>query len=400
MDTKRENPLAHIYEGERGNLPNLYSYFGINQKEKSDAESKLHQTDSRLFPPNQFYALKNIENWLKLRNNKISKEFFNEFDNYFIDPYANADFLKKLIAYGSNKKDITSRYALWTTEVTGTVCAACDSRIGTVYDLFHEPDTAKGECQCQKYYFGGIPTPKRYFVVVFAGINTPEGTGYIIALGEEIKKQLLQQAPHSTVDIMYIYAYDDSGDENVLNDGIIGDSMQVYSRIFDPKSKPPWNFSYEIINKHQGKYDYMFFAGHSGGGVMASRVAEVLDQIDNGPYVNKIIRIGSPELNMGPAYQDRTFDLIIPMDPVPLLKFRRTDTDKAVKNIYLSDMAYDTLDPVVIHRAYFQHNCTDVCRQRCAEDVKKGNDKYYYPENPNNVTNMEKTVRAFMPYID
>ena len=103
---------------------------------------------------------------------------------------------------------------------------------------------------------------------------------------------------------------------------------------------------------------------------------------------------------MGPAYQDRTFDLIIPMDPVPLLKFRRTDTDKAVKNIYLSDMAYDTLDPVVIHRAYFQHNCTDVCRQRCAEDVKKGNDKYYYPENPNNVTNMEKTVRAFMPYID
>ena len=42
------------------------------------------------------------------------------------------------------------------------------------------------------------------------------------------------------------------------------------------------------------------------------------DRIGKGAYVNKIIRIGSPELSMGTVtYGDRTLDLIMPGDPIP-----------------------------------------------------------------------------------
>lgn len=110
---------------------------------------------------------------------------------------------------------------------------------------------------------------------------------------------------------------------------------------------------------------------------MASRVAETLDRIGKGPYVNKIIRIGSPELNMDTVtYGDRTLDLIMPGDPVPLLQFQRIWNDKPIKDVYLYGMEYDTIDPRKIHMLYFKRNGT-------AER-----------------TNLEKTVNAILDNVD
>lgn len=99
-------------------------------------------------------------------------------------------------------------------------------------------------------------------------------------------------------------------------------------------------------------------------------------------------------------YQNRVYDLIMPGDPIPLLKFQRTKYDEPIKNLYLEDMTYDTLDPITIHSAYFQHNCTDACRERCAKDVEETNNQLYYPKNPKKQTNLEKTVNTFIQYID
>ncbi len=388
-----------LYEGE-GSLPNLY-FFKSREQEREDIYRNRHEKESvNELSPNQYYAYRNIQYWLRANSSKIKDSFFDEFNNYMMHPGPNQDFLQKLAKYGNTKKDVSAHYVLWITEEDEKRCLSCKDKHGKIYDLFHEPE-GHPNCRCKKYYFSGFRTPKKYLVVVFSGINTPKGSGYITALGEEIKKQLTNSAPGSTVDIMYIPTYDDIEDENWFNDGMIMDAMQVYSRVYDPGSQSPWIFANEITNAHGGDYNYVIFVGHSGGGVMASRVAETLDRIGKGPYVNKIIRIGSPELNMDyKRYQNRVYDLIMPGDPIPLLKFQRTEYDKPIKNLYLEDMTYDTLDSITIHSAYFQHNCTDACRERCAEDVANTNNQYYYPKNPRKQTNLEKTVNAFIDYID
>lgn len=129
--------------------------------------------------------------------------------------------------------------------------------------------------------------------------------------------------------------------------------------------------------------------------------AETLDRIGKGPYVNRIIRIGSPELNVdSETYQDRTLDLIMPGDPIPLLHFKRDKKDVQVSNIYLKDMEYKTVNPIEIHSAYFDHVCTPACMYGCINiDKKKGNvyDTRRYDDTP---TNMERTVEAIVNNVD
>lgn len=355
---------------------------------------------------NQVFAYDNIINWVKETNDiesiklNVAAHEFMTTNNVVLKEW----FLEQIAQYGSKEKLSGSRYVLWLAEEDEKLCTLCSKRHGKIYDIEHEPDLAHPNCRCRKFYYGSKLTPKRYLVVIFSGITTNKGSGYILALENEIKTKLLEKTPESTVDTINIATYDDSKDDLTYNDDMIGDILQVYSRAYNPESRSPWIFANQIIDKYNSSnYDYVFFVGHSGGGVMASRVAETLDRIGKGPYVNKIIRIGSPELNVdSKLYANRTLDLINQEDMIPLFHFQRVWTDQQVKNVYLKNLAPlnsgSIFDP---HMAYFQHKCSDACREACARDARiSGTKSLSFPKDKNIPTNMEKTVDAILGNID
>lgn len=129
------------------------------------------------------------------------------------------------------------------------------------------------------------------------------------------------------------------------------------------------------------------------------RTAETLDRIGKGPYVNRIIRIGSPELDVArDTYASRMTDIIMRGDPVPMLHFKRRLSDVSVPNIYLDQVAYDTLNPFDIHLSYFQHNCTNKCRGACTK--ANGGIPNPGPRYKGIPSNMERTVEAIIDSID
>lgn len=419
-----------VYEPDTA-LPNLFPPFGDNRDRATMERVRLDSTNPFILQPNQYHAYKNIQQWLENDWNEKLKYIYHtssyaelsdayqtfqkEFDAFLNDPIGNQDFLNKLARRGSEEKTENSRYVLWLAEDDDKRCKTCGNYHGKLFDIIREPERHPN-CRCKKIYFESVRTEKHYLVVIFSGINTKKGSGYITALGEELKKQLGGEKGNNTVDYLTIASYDDTDDNIKFNDDTIWDSLQVYRRAYGYASISPWVFANQIINECNGTtryrnngikyadgftYDYVIFVGHSGGGVMASRTAETLNQIGKGPYVNKIIRIGSPELNVdSETYQDRTLDLIMPGDPIPLLHFKRDKKDVQVPNIYLKDMEYKTVNPIEIHSAYFDHVCTPACMYGCINiDKKKGNvyDTRRYDDTP---TNMERTVEAIVNNVD
>ena len=163
--------------------------------------------------------------------------------------------------------------------------------------------------------WGLEPSGMSYYIVVFAGINTNQGSFEYV--GEEIKSQILNQSPNSVVNVNTIYPYDDS-----ISGGLIDDSIQVGINALNLPGNAVKDMAQQVINGYNGE-EVVNFVGYSGGGVAASRTAEQLNEDGWGASINKIIRVGSPNLYVGNWFVNRTVDLALIDDPIQTITFTR-----------------------------------------------------------------------------
>ena len=220
--------------------------------------------------------------------------------------------------------------------------------------------------------------PLRYLIIIFSGITMRHGDKRMKSFSREINDKLKERNADSLVRIVNVAAYDDTDDGSFLNDGVIGDAVQVVLRAYLPKNRAVKRFSKMAAAECAGgEFDRVIYIGYSGGGVVATRAYETLKKSGEACNADMIIRIGAPLIETADEDAKRTVDIIIPGDPVPLVEFKRLGTgQKKSETEFLINTRYTTLNPLGVHGLYF-------------DDA---------PDSTG-ITNLEKTVRAALKYI-
>ena len=185
-----------------------------------------------------------------------------------------------------------------------------------------------------------------YFAVIFAGINTNQGT--FEQLGREIALRIKASAPGCLVTIHTIYPYDDS-----VSGDTFSDTFQVVKNAYDLCGNTVTCMANDIIKKYSGE-EYVFFVGYSGGGVAATKTVEKLMR-KNDLHVSRIIRVGSPVLTVGKPLYSKTVDLILPGDPVPQLEIPRIFKNLRPYQCFVKGLEVNKY----IHSCYFKEDLKD-----------------------------------------
>ncbi len=203
-------------------------------------------------------------------------------------------------------------------------------------------------CDCKN----SDPSAKDYLIFIFYGIGMPEGDIKMKNFADSLKDVLIKRNPENTVNINHVAAYDDSNNNMGLNDVILADAVQVVLRAYMPYNSAIMRFC-DLVEKacKNNKNSEPILIGYSGGGVVVSEMEKVLKKKDCVP--KKIIRIGSPELKVPNEILDKTVNIIIPGDPVPLVTFMREKDRFKMNNHFLLDIKYDTVNPIEVHGLYF-----------------------------------------------
>lgn len=219
------------------------------------------------------------------------------------------------------------------------VCSKCKKNNYKLFpvdeEIYRHPN-----CRCKQLYFNDVGSKaKRYLIVIFAGINTEENNPSMLALGEQLKQKLLERNNENTVDIEQIAPY--AAD--------VFDGLKVFQHAHFT-TKEVNRFTNQVIAKYSsGTYDFVLFIGYSGGGVMASRVAE---NINYRVPIDKIIRIGSPDLYVNKNdYANITYDISLLKDTIPNFEFWRINGD----NIRIDDeiLTGYVINDKGVHLSYF-----------------------------------------------
>lgn len=201
--------------------------------------------------------------------------------------------------------------------------------------------------------FPSSSAAKKYIIFIFYGIGMKEGDTRLKDFSHKLTEILKERNGENDVKIFEIAAFDDTGDKNRLNDGYIADGVQVVLRAYMPYNSAINRFAKDVQRQCGKNPDAsVILIGYSGGGVVVTGIYDELKE-KGICSVDKIIRIGSPVLKTSPDNMDKTVNLIIPGDPVPLVTFIREKNDIKPLNYFLTDITYDTLNPIEIHGLYF-----------------------------------------------
>ena len=188
---------------------------------------------------------------------------------------------------------------------------------------------------------------KRYYIVVFAGINT--NVGSFEHVGEDIKKQLLDEDPDNVVNYITIYPYDDS-----ISGDMLDDTIQVGKNAYELSGNSVADMADQVKEGYNGE-DYIHFIGYSGGGVAASKTAEKLENSEWAPSVSTIVRVGSPKLYIHWRWwRNRTVDIACPGDAISLIKMPRGLLDISAPRETIDGLKYNALNPFDAHTSYFK----------------------------------------------
>lgn len=201
-----------------------------------------------------------------------------------------------------------------------------------------------------------------YYAVIFAGINTNNGT--FEHLGREFQSQLKISSPTCNVNTLTIYPYDDS-----ISGDTISDTFQVMKNAYALCGNTVKSMANNIIKSYNGE-ECIFFVGYSGGGIAATVAAEHLKKT---LPVSKIIRIGSPLLTVGKPLYGKMVDLSLPGDPVCQVEIPRFFKNFRPYQCFIKDL----VSTRHVHSCYFK------------EDLK---DSY-------GVTNLTKTVNTVLRFV-
>lgn len=285
------------------------------------------------------------------------------------NPQKHAELMKDLAKYASTERSQNTKYMLWMSDYED-VCSSCKTNNYKLFsineEVFRHPN-----CRCKQLYFDSYPgTAKRYLIVIFSGIGMEQNDGSMWGLGELLKQKLLDRNNENTVEIEQIAPY--------ANDkGQMGDAILVFKHA-NFTTEEVNRFTNQVITKYNsGKYDSVIFIGYSGGGVMASRVAE---NINYRIPVNKIIRIGSPELFVNKNdYANITYDMSLANDPITRVLFTRENIEnvKIYDEILTGYIIGNKWNPFNLHTSYFTQD----------------RDKY-------GIRNLEKTVDAILRQVE
>jgi len=185
-----------------------------------------------------------------------------------------------------------------------------------------------------------------YYAVIFAGINTNRGT--FEHPGKEIEHHLKASIPGCRVNLCTIYPYDDT-----ISGDTLADTFQVVKNAYDLRGSTVNNMANEIVKKYSGE-DCVFFLGYSGGGVAATKTAELLMHTKEF-HISKIIRVGSPILTVGKPLYGRTVDLVLPGDPVTQLEIPRFFKNLRPYQCFVKGLEVNKY----IHSCYFKKELKD-----------------------------------------
>ena len=219
-----ENPL---------NLPNLFKFSGDNRDKAVMERIQAEATDSFRLQPNQYHSYQNIVERIAGNHPYVEDELKAGFDAYIKNPVRYSGYLQTLAQYGNEERQHDSHYVLWLSVEDDKLYDSCSKLNGKVFDLVREPELPHPNCRCKKLYYGSVPATNKYLKFIISGITTPKNSDYILALGDEITKQLRGKNSQAKIDILYIAAYDDSDGKVNWNEGMPGDITQVYSRAFN-----------------------------------------------------------------------------------------------------------------------------------------------------------------------
>ncbi len=153
-----------------------------------------------------------------------------------------------------------------------------------------------------------------YYGVVFTGINTNKNS--FEHVGKEIMAQLARSCPTCRINIKTIYPYDDG-----ISGDTISDTVQVVKNAYNICGNTVKQMADSIMEDFS-KEDCIFFVGYSGGGVAATKTAEMLES-KGFKHISKIIRVGSPSLTVGKDFCGRTVDITLSDDPIAMIEIPR-----------------------------------------------------------------------------
>ncbi len=188
---------------------------------------------------------------------------------------------------------------------------------------------------------------KRYYIVVFAGINT--NIGNFEHVGKNIEKHLLDENSDNMVNYITIYPYDNS-----ISGDAVDDTIQVGRNAYELSGNSVTYMADQVKEGYNGE-DYIHFVGYSGGGVAASKTAEKLEQNGWKPSVSTVVRLGSPKLYVRwNWWSKRTVDIACPGDAISLIKMPRGFLNISAPRKTINGLKYDILNPADAHMSYFR----------------------------------------------
>lgn len=216
-----------------------------------------------------------------------------------------------------------------------------------------------------------------YLIFIFYGIGMKNKNLPMKIFGEKLDELIHQKNKDNKAYIYHIAAYDDTSDDNTLNDSLISDALSVVLRAYMPYNSKINEFKGAVksaCKKHP--LAKLILIGYSGGGVVAKKIGKLLAQ-DSLCKPYKIITIGSPELKASENISENTLNIIIPGDPVPLISLMKETDSTKFTNHFLLNIKYPSVNPIDVHSLYFS------------------------PESDENgIKNYEKTALACINYIE
>lgn len=190
-----------------------------------------------------------------------------------------------------------------------------------------------------------------WLIVFFAGIDT--NVGALNRVEPEFLRQLSERAPEIRVRCMIHYPYDDA-----ISGDTWEDIKQVTKNAYHLEGNTVPALTKLIVEQYEGE-DKIFLIGYSGGGVIASRVAEQLEGFPISQRVHCVIRVGSPNLHIPwERWGQCTFDLSDPNDPLPGIGIPRANCGAYSFVRTIRGLKNQWWNPLDVHGSYFREEAS------------------------------------------